>query len=65
VRTHTGQAIGGVAPVGHPAPIRTLIDQTLAEHGEIWAAAGHPHTVFPITFAELVELTKAETVSVN
>ncbi len=65
VRTHTGQVIGGVAPVGHPAPIRTLIDQTLAGHEEIWAAAGHPHTVFPITFAELVELTKGETVAVN
>ena len=65
VRAHTGQVIGGVAPVGHPAPIRTLIDQSLAGHQEIWAAAGHPHTVFPITFAELVDLTKAEPVAVN
>jgi prolyl-tRNA editing enzyme YbaK/EbsC (Cys-tRNA(Pro) deacylase) len=65
VRTHTGQVIGGVAPVGHPAPIRTLIDQALAGHDEIWAAAGHPHTVFPSTFAELSELTKAESIAVN
>ena len=58
VRTHTGQAIGGVAPIGHPAPIRTLVDTALAAYPEVWAAAGHPKSVFPITFAELVELTK-------
>ncbi|QBS40040.1 YbaK/EbsC family protein [Nocardia sp. CS682] len=65
VRVHTGQAIGGVAPLGHPAPIRTLIDETLAAQTEIWAAAGHPHTVFPTTFDELREVTGAEAVSVN
>lgn len=65
VREHTGQAIGGVAPIGHPAPIRTLIDETLAEHAQIWAAAGHPHTVFPTTYAQLIELTGAEPIPVN
>ncbi len=65
VREHTGQVIGGVAPVGHPAPIRTLIDETLAGYPEIWAAAGHPHTVFPTTFDELVQLTGAEPATVN
>jgi prolyl-tRNA editing enzyme YbaK/EbsC (Cys-tRNA(Pro) deacylase) len=65
VREHTGQVIGGVAPVGHPAPIRTLIDETLADHAEIWAAAGHPHTVFPTTFADLIRITGAEPVAVN
>ncbi len=65
VREHTGQPIGGVAPVGHPAPVRTLIDETLAAQGEIWAAAGHPHTVFPTTFEELLKLTGAEPVAVN
>ncbi|WP_433575489.1 YbaK/EbsC family protein [Nocardia brasiliensis] len=65
VRAHTGQAIGGVAPLGHPAPIRTLIDETLAAHDEIWAAAGHPHTVFCTTFPELLEATGAEAISVN
>ncbi|MFI6998439.1 YbaK/EbsC family protein [Nocardia sp. NPDC050175] len=65
VRAHTGQAIGGVAPLGHPVPIRTLIDETLADQAEIWAAAGHPHTVFPTTFQELVAATGAEAVSVN
>jgi prolyl-tRNA editing enzyme YbaK/EbsC (Cys-tRNA(Pro) deacylase) len=65
VRLHTGQVIGGVAPLGHPTPIRTLIDETLAAQQEIWAAAGHPHTVFPTTYAELVEATGAEPVAVN
>jgi prolyl-tRNA editing enzyme YbaK/EbsC (Cys-tRNA(Pro) deacylase) len=58
VRTHTGQAIGGVAPVGHPEPIGTLVDVELARHGQVWAAAGHPHTVFPTTYEELLQLTE-------
>lgn len=57
VRDATGQAIGGVAPVGHPAPLRTIVDPALEVFDEIWAAAGHSHAVFPLTFAELVRLT--------
>jgi len=57
VRTWTGQAIGGVAPVGHPAPIRTLVDTWLEKYDVVWAAAGHPHTVFPTSFAELIRIT--------
>lgn len=57
VREHTGQSIGGVAPVGHPHPIRTLIDTWLAHYDQVWAAAGHVNTVFPTTFEELVRLT--------
>lgn len=57
VREHTGHAIGGVAPVGHPAPIRTLVDVALRKHPVVWAAAGHPKSVFPTTYAELVALT--------
>jgi prolyl-tRNA editing enzyme YbaK/EbsC (Cys-tRNA(Pro) deacylase) len=57
VREHTGQPIGGVAPVGHPAPIRTLVDTWLGKHEVVWAAAGHPNTVFPTTFEELVRIT--------
>jgi len=53
----TGQRIGGVAPVGHPAPIRTLVDTALAEFERVWAAGGVPHAVFPTTFEELVRLT--------
>ncbi|MCC5578276.1 YbaK/EbsC family protein [Microtetraspora sp. AC03309] len=57
VREHTGQAIGGVAPVGHPAPVRTLVDTWLGKHGVVWAAAGHPHAVFPTSFDELIKMT--------
>jgi prolyl-tRNA editing enzyme YbaK/EbsC (Cys-tRNA(Pro) deacylase) len=57
VREHTGQAIGGVAPVGHPRPIMTLVDNALAAYEVVWAAAGHPKSVFPTTFADLVALT--------
>jgi len=57
VRRHTGQAIGGVAPVGHPEPIGTLVDVELARYDQVWAAAGHPHTVFPTTYDELLALT--------
>ncbi|MHB1612792.1 MAG: YbaK/EbsC family protein [Actinomycetes bacterium] len=57
VRTHTGFAIGGVAPVGHPHPLRTLVDTDLAAYPVVWAAAGHPHAVFPTTYAELLRLT--------
>jgi prolyl-tRNA editing enzyme YbaK/EbsC (Cys-tRNA(Pro) deacylase) len=57
VRASTGFAIGGVAPVGHAAPIRTLIDRSLLGHAEIWAAAGHPHTVFRLTPEALVRIT--------
>lgn len=57
VRDATGQAIGGVAPTGHPAPLPTVVDEALAAYPEIWAAGGTPHTVFPLTFDELVRLT--------
>jgi prolyl-tRNA editing enzyme YbaK/EbsC (Cys-tRNA(Pro) deacylase) len=57
VKDATGQAIGGVAPVGHPTPIRTLVDVALAEHPQLWAAAGVAHTVYPTTFDELVRVT--------
>jgi prolyl-tRNA editing enzyme YbaK/EbsC (Cys-tRNA(Pro) deacylase) len=57
VREHTGQPIGGVAPLGHPKPLRTLVDTDLASYAEIWAAGGIPHAVFPTTYAELVRLT--------
>lgn len=53
----TGQRIGGVAPVGHPRPIRTLVDTELQSYDVVWAAAGHVHTVFPTTFDELVRIT--------
>ncbi|GAA2968254.1 YbaK/EbsC family protein [Actinokineospora diospyrosa] len=57
VREHTGQAIGGVAPIGHPEPLRTLVDSHLERYPAVWAAAGHPKSVFPTTYADLVTLT--------
>jgi prolyl-tRNA editing enzyme YbaK/EbsC (Cys-tRNA(Pro) deacylase) len=60
VRSATGQAIGGVAPVGHPAPVRTLVDRTLSAFDEIWAAGGIPHAVVPMTYDELVKVTDGE-----
>lgn len=64
VRAHTGQPIGGVAPVGHPRPIRTVVDTWLGRNDTVWAAAGHPHTVFPTTFVELQRLTHGEQAAV-
>lgn len=58
VRDATGYAIGGVAPVGHPEKLPTLVDLDLGQYDEVWAAAGHPHYVFPTTFDELVALTQ-------
>jgi len=65
VRAATGYAIGGVAPVGHPAPVRTLVDVALAEHEVVWAAAGHSHAVFPTSYDELVRLTGGTPVRVQ
>lgn len=65
VRDATGFAIGGVAPVGHVAPVRTLIDRDLFRHAEIWAAAGHPHTVFRLSPDALVRLTGGTVVEVT
>jgi prolyl-tRNA editing enzyme YbaK/EbsC (Cys-tRNA(Pro) deacylase) len=57
VRAATGFAIGGVAPVGHPQPLRTLVDEALGDHPVLWAAAGHPHAVFATSYDELLALT--------
>jgi prolyl-tRNA editing enzyme YbaK/EbsC (Cys-tRNA(Pro) deacylase) len=65
VREWTGQPIGGVAPVGHPAPIRTLVDTWLARYEVVWAAAGHPHTVFPTSFDELITITSGTAADVG
>lgn len=57
VRSATGQPIGGVGPVGHPAPLRTVIDVALDGYDVVWAAAGTPHAVFPTSYTELVRIT--------
>lgn len=65
VRAATGQPIGGVAPTGHPAPLTTVVDEALAAYPQLWAAGGTPHTVFPLTFDELVRLTGGTVLKVD
>ena len=57
VREHTGFAIGGVAPVGHATRLASYVEKSLAAYREIWAAAGHPHTVFRLSYDELLRIT--------
>jgi len=57
VREHTGYAIGGVPPFGHPRRIDTLVDEDLLSYPEIWAAGGTPNTVFPIEPQRLLAIT--------
>jgi len=64
VRAATGFAIGGVAPVGHMTAVRTFIDVALSRYDVVWAAAGHPHTVFPTTYEELVRITGGQPLEV-
>lgn len=65
MREATGQPIGGVAPLGHPSPVTTYIDVELKKHGELWAAAGTPHSVFEISYDDLRSLTGATEVTVE
>jgi prolyl-tRNA editing enzyme YbaK/EbsC (Cys-tRNA(Pro) deacylase) len=64
VRAATGLAIGGVAPVGHTRALRTFVERSLSTWPRIWAAAGHPNTVFPLTYADLVRITGGQEVDV-
>jgi prolyl-tRNA editing enzyme YbaK/EbsC (Cys-tRNA(Pro) deacylase) len=65
VRAATGFAIGGVAPVGHSEPLRTVIDVALSQYDEVWAAGGHPHYVFPTNYDELLKITGGEAADVG
>lgn len=62
---HTGQQPGGVAPVGHPRPLRTLVDERLREHDVLWAGGGDEFTMFSTTFKELVRFTGGTTAGVR
>jgi prolyl-tRNA editing enzyme YbaK/EbsC (Cys-tRNA(Pro) deacylase) len=57
VRAHTGQVIGGVSPIAHPAPVPTYLDPWLRRHDVVWAAAGHPAAVYSTTYDELAAMT--------
>jgi prolyl-tRNA editing enzyme YbaK/EbsC (Cys-tRNA(Pro) deacylase) len=66
VKNASGFSIGGVSPVGWVKPPEiTLIDEALNEHEVAWAAAGHPHSVYPTTFEELLRVTAAQPMVVN
>ena len=65
VREVTGYAIGGIPPVGHPRPLRTLVDRDLSRFGVVWAAAGTPRAVFPVTPEELARAAGGTVVAVG
>ncbi len=65
VRRHTGQVIGGVSPIAHPAPVPTYLDTWLRRHDVVWAAAGHPAAVFSTTVDELLAMTGATEIDVD
>lgn len=65
VKARTGYSIGGVSPVGHATPCVTLIDRELFRFDVVWAAAGHPNGVFPLSPHELARLTGAPVADVT
>ena len=56
----TGQEVGGVAPVGHPAPLRTVVDTDLAAFPVLWAGGGDHHTMVAVTYEDLLRVTGGE-----
>jgi prolyl-tRNA editing enzyme YbaK/EbsC (Cys-tRNA(Pro) deacylase) len=60
VKEQSGFSIGGVAPIGWVSPAKILIDEALNDYEVVWAAAGHPHAVYPTSFAELLAVTSAQ-----
>jgi prolyl-tRNA editing enzyme YbaK/EbsC (Cys-tRNA(Pro) deacylase) len=65
VRSVTGQVIGGVAPTGHPRPLRTVVDETLVRYPVIWTAAGTADSVMSITYEQLLVLTGGKAMPVR
>jgi prolyl-tRNA editing enzyme YbaK/EbsC (Cys-tRNA(Pro) deacylase) len=65
VLKHTGQEVGGVAPIGHPVKIKTLLDESLAAHPVLWAGAGDDNSMFSITYEELKLITAARELRVR
>ena len=60
VKSQTGFSIGGVSPVAHLEKIKVLIDLSLSRYENVYAAAGHPNSIFKITYRQLVKLTKGK-----
>ena len=66
VKEVSGYSVGGVSPIGWTsAPEITLIDEALNDYDVVWAASGHPHAVYPTTYAELIECTSAQPMNVG
>jgi Cys-tRNA(Pro) deacylase len=65
VRSETGFSVGGVPPIGHRRPLPTWIDASLRRFETVYAAAGHPHAVFPIPFESLVRITDGHVADVT
>ena len=65
VRAKTGFAIGGVPPVGHHAPLPTVIDRSLGRFEAVYAAAGSPRAVFPIAYDVLLRITAGQVADVT
>ena len=65
VLAHTGQEVGGVAPVGHPKKLRTILDVSLQTRPVLWAGAGDHNSMFSITYEELARITAAEPLQVR
>lgn len=64
VREQTGFVIGGVPPLGHPTQLSTWMDEDLLQFETVWAAAGSPHAVFPISPQDLARVTSAKVIRV-
>ena len=65
VRSATDQAIGGVAPTGHPSKLRTVVDESLARYPVVWAAAGTPDSVMPLSYSQLLTITEGVVMAVR
>jgi prolyl-tRNA editing enzyme YbaK/EbsC (Cys-tRNA(Pro) deacylase) len=65
VRSRTGFVIGGVPPVGHTEALKTFIDEDLLSYQQIWAAAGTPNAVFPLTPTDLIQITQGEVIKIK
>ena len=60
VKSQTGFSIGGVSPVAHLEKIKILIDSSLSRYENVYAAAGHPNSIFKITYKQLIKLTEGK-----
>ncbi len=65
VRQRTGFVVGGVPPLGHAERLDIFIDEDLLQYPELWAAAGTPHAVFPLTPTDLKTMTAGQVVSIK